>query len=62
MICDGIHVGYTHHWLIKDFYEMIERLTDFISSCIRRGYYMNTAIEELGGNYSGTEIRVIIEE
>lgn len=55
LLCDGIHVLYTHYWLIEKFYHIIQSLIDFInqndSGVIR---------EELSGNYDGTVIKVEI--
>ena len=53
LLCDGIHISYTHYWLIKSFYNIIESLINFINE--------NDAGElckRLSGNYDGTMIMV----
>lgn len=52
-LCDGIHVSYTHYWLLKDFYDSIMSLIEFIEK-------NNTGefCEERSGNYDGTYIKV----
>lgn len=55
LLCDGIHVLSTHYWLLKDFYDIIEALMDFI--CNNNS---GTKYETLGGNQDGTMIMVKI--
>ena len=58
LLCDGIHVSYTHYYLLEDFYNMIDSFIDFID-CYDRGKYC----QSIDGNQDGTEIRVeFIEE
>ena len=58
LLCDGIHVSYTHYYLLEDFYNMIDSFIDLID-CYDRGEYC----QSMGGNQDGTEIRVeFIEE
>ena len=58
LLCDGIHVSYTHYYLLEDFYNMIDRSIHFISRSDKGKY-----CESIGGNQDGTEIRVeFIEE
>ena len=58
LLCNGIHVSYTHYYLLEDFYNMIDRSIHFISSSDKGKY-----CESMGGNQDGTEIRVeFIEE
>lgn len=58
-LCDGIHVLYTHAYLIKDFYDMIESLEDAIDD---HKNFPNTFYASMSGNYDGTEISVTISE
>lgn len=30
-LCDGIHISYTHPWLLKDFYDIMESLENIIN-------------------------------
>ena len=30
-LCDGIHISYTHPWLLKDFYDIMESLENVIN-------------------------------
>lgn len=53
LLCDGLHISYTHCWLVKDFYDMISRLIILISQNNEGAYY-----EYLSGNYDGTYIKV----
>ena len=55
-LCDGIHVSYTHPWIIKDFYKIIEDLEKNIDECTSNGIF----IKHLFGNYENTKIQVII--
>lgn len=58
LLCNGIHVSYTHYYLLEDFYNMIDRSIHFISSSDKGEY-----CEFMSGNQDGTEIRVeFIEE
>lgn len=52
-LCDGISVASSYYYLVKDFYNMIDQLIDFIDN--------NTSgiqFRRLSGNYSGTIIIV----
>lgn len=53
LLCDGIHVSYTHYWLIKDFYDMIDALITFMYE-----HDSGSSCERLTGNYDGTYIKV----
>ena len=58
LLCNGIHVSYTHYYLLEDFYNMIDRSIDFIIRSDKGEY-----CESMGGNQDETEIRVeFIEE
>ena len=58
LLCDGIHVSYTHYYLLEDFYNMIDNFIDFIDC-----YYGGKYCQSIDGNQDGTEIRVeFIEE
>lgn len=59
LLCDGLSVSYTHPWLIKDFYTIIEDLTKAIDS-YETGLSVYT--RSLSGNYEGTNFRVKITE
>ena len=56
-LCDGIRVSYTHHWIIKDFYKIIEKLEKVIDEFT---FGIVVVSEGLFGNYEGTKIRVIM--
>lgn len=53
LICDGIHISYTHHWLMKDFYDSIESLINFINE-----NDTGELCKKLSGNYEGSYLRV----
>lgn len=55
LLCDGISVSYTHYWLLRDFYSMIDELVDFI-----RQHGRGSVTRTLSGNYDGTRITVSI--
>ena len=57
LLCNGIKVLYTHYWLLKDFYSMIDTLTDFID---KFGPESDVRMlgQTLSGNYDGTYIKV----
>lgn len=55
-LCDGLHILYTHYYLMKDFYEIIDELCKFITHN-DSGY----TIKELSGNYDGTRIGVAVK-
>ena len=56
-LCDGIHVSYTHPWLLKDFYDIMESLEDVINE-YQEG--ISVAKKHITGNYEGTEIKIEI--
>lgn len=56
LLCDGIHVSYTHYYLIKYFYDVIESLIDFINK-----NDSGEICKSLSGNYEGTRISVEIQ-
>lgn len=58
-LCDGIHVSYTHPWLLKDFYDIIESLENIINK-----YQEGISVEkrQIAGNYEGTEIKIEISQ
>ena len=58
-LCDGIHISYTHYWLLEMFYKVMESLTEFIDS-----YKSGTSVSKkyLQGNWRNTEIKVEITE
>lgn len=53
LLCDGIHISYTHYWIMKYFYDAIESLMDFINQ-----NDSGELCKRLFGNYDGTFIRV----
>lgn len=53
LLCDGIHVSYTHEWLILDIYNIIQELISFIHSNTTGAHNVY-----LTGNYDGTVITV----
>lgn len=53
LLCDGIHISYTHYYLMEDFYNIIESLLNFINQNDTGEFY-----KRLSGNYDGTYIRV----
>lgn len=57
LLCNGLEFSYTHHWLMKDFYNIIDYLVEKIE--IGKPSVYN---KYLGGNYEGTMIGVTIEE
>lgn len=58
-LCDGICVSYTHHWLLKDFYELVESLDEFIEQFESGIAFFQ---KHISGNYEGTKIDVSITE
>lgn len=54
-LCDGISISYTHYWLMKSFYDIIEDLIDFINKNDSGMYY-----GDISGNQEGTKIMVEI--
>ena len=54
-LCDGIHVSYTHYYLLRDFYEIIDNMISFINQNDNGVSY-----RQLGGNYSGTYFSIKI--
>lgn len=58
-LCDGIHVSYTHPWLLKDFYDIIESLENVINE-YQEG--ISVAKRHIAGNYEGTEIKIEISK
>ena len=61
-LCDGLHVSYTHAWLLKDFYDLIESLVNKIGHYKpdESGKYI--CENSIGGNYSGTNFKILIIE
>lgn len=59
-LCDGLHVSYTHAWLLKDFYDLIESLVNKIGHYKpdESGKYI--CEKSIGGNYSGTNFEILI--
>lgn len=53
LLCDGLHISYTHYWLIEDFYKIIEQLLQFINA-----NESGETFQTLSGNYDGTAIAV----
>lgn len=58
-LCDGIRVSYTHPWLLKDFYDIIESLENVINE-YQGG--ISVAQRYITGNYEGTEIKIEISK
>ena len=58
-LCDGLHVSYTHYWLLRDFYNLIESLVEVIDN-YETG--MSVSRKHISGNYMGTGIEVAISE
>lgn len=58
-LCDGLPVLYTHHWLLNDFYELIDSLIDDLDE-----YESGDAVltETLSGNYDDTFITITITD
>lgn len=56
-LCDGVHVGYTHYYLLAHFYNMIEELLTFLKHNESGSHRV-----DLSGNYSGTYISIRIED
>ena len=54
-LCDGIHISYTHPWLLKDFYDIMKYLENVINE-----YQEGISVEkrQITGNYEGTEIKI----
>lgn len=53
LLCDGIGVLYTHDYILKDFYDIIQDLKQCIQDNNSGVFY-----KELTGNYEGTRIFV----
>lgn len=53
-LCDGLHVSYSHYWIIDDFYHAIEALIDFINDNDSGSY-----VKKLSENYSGTNFVIM---
>lgn len=53
IMCDGLHISYTHYWLLGEFYYIIESLIKFIDRHDKGDFY-----EEINGNYSDTFIKI----
>ena len=53
LLCDGLHISYTHHWLVEDFYNIIESLIELINS-----NDSGELCKKLTRNYDGTMIGV----
>lgn len=58
-LCDGIHISYTHPWLLKDFYDIMESLEDVINE-YQEG--ITVVQRHITGNYEGTEIKIEISK
>lgn len=58
-LCDGIHISYTHPWLLKDFYDIMESLENVINE-YKDG--ISVAKRHITGNYEGTEIQIEISK
>ena len=56
-LCDGIHISYTHPWLLKDFYDIMKSLENVINE-YKEG--ISVAKRHITGNYDGTEIKIEI--
>lgn len=56
-LCEGIYIGTSHMWLMKDFYDIIENLINFINDN-DSGIYTRS----LSGNHEGTEFIVVIKK
>lgn len=54
-LCEGLTISYTHYWLLKDFYNIIEYLTSVIDQ-FENG--VNEITQCISGNYLGTEIKI----
>ena len=53
LLCDGIHISYTHYYLIEDFYNIIKALINFINE-----NDIGELCKRMTGNYDGTYVRV----
>ena len=58
-LCDGIHISYTHPWLLKEFYDIMESLENIINE-YQEG--ISVAKRHITGNYEGTEIKIEISK
>lgn len=56
LLCDGIHISYTHHYLMKSFYEKIEMLMSFIDR-----HNQGISCVKIDGNQEGTEFIVYMK-
>lgn len=61
-LCDGLHVSYSHAWLLKDFYDLIESLVNKISHYEPNESGKYICEKSIGGNYSGTNFEILITE
>lgn len=61
-LCDGIHISYTHAWLLKYFYNLIESLVNKIYDYEPNGSGKYICEESISGNYEGTDFEVLIIE
>lgn len=59
-LCDGIHVSYTHFWLLEYFYNMITCLMEEISKGFKED--KKQFFGEISGNQEGTKIIVTISK
>ena len=55
LLCNGIHISYTHYWLLQSFYNIIDELIKFITH-----NDTGTLCKEISGNQNGTKIMVTI--
>lgn len=53
LLCSGLHISYTHHYILKDFYDLIDCLLKFIVK-----HESGIIVKSLSGNYDGTFISV----
>ena len=58
-LCNGIHISYTHPWLLKDFYDIMKSLENVINE-YKEG--ISVAKRHITGNYEGTEIKIEISK
>lgn len=57
ILCDFVHVSYTHYWIVNHLYGAVDTLIIFLCNCDS-----GTHTEELSGNYEGTYISVRISK
>lgn len=66
MLCDGLHFSWSHPWLVRDFYDMFQRLHDSLWEWITASEKDPKAIpmdsmhleDYVSGNYDGTEFTI----